>query len=133
MWVAEVVRMLRSVEFCREQAVLINSSIAGSDPANPPIRWEEWRDQEKARTVTWSYISVVLILVGAYLGGLSLGLNAAELTTGLTILVAGSFALVLLLVLWGVARVFIRWSSQPAKAGATDPMARVAKWLERFV
>jgi hypothetical protein len=66
-WLAEVVRMLRPVQFCREQAALINAMFEDIDPDNPPLRWEAWRDAEE-NTITWTYVSIVAVLSGGYLG-----------------------------------------------------------------
>jgi len=66
MWIGEVVRMLRAVEFCGDQEQLINESITRLDPSQPQaLRWESWRRDEEApwRTSTWTYKSVALLLL----------------------------------------------------------------------
>lgn len=129
MWLAEVVRMFRPVAFCREQGALLNESIGVDDPDHPPIRWELWRDQDPARTITWTYISVVVVMAGAYIAGTSLGLITAKWSFLPSFLVAVGFALGLMAVLGGVARVFVRWSGPMSVVGMP---ASVARWAERF-
>lgn len=117
MWLAEVVRMLRAVAFCREQAAIINRSLEMDQIDNPPIRWEEWRDQEPGRTITWSYISVVAVLSGAYLAATSLGLITAHWTTGWTAFSALAFAGGFAALLAAVHAVFRQWTRPASKVG----------------
>jgi len=60
MWLGEVVRMLRAVEFCTEQEKIVNDSTPSGDPGVPALRWEQWRQDADApwRTITWTYLSV---------------------------------------------------------------------------
>jgi hypothetical protein len=117
MWLAEVVRMLGSIAFCREQEEIVARSLNMLGQDHPPLRWEAWRDQERHRTVRWSYISVVAVLVGAYLGGVVLGLVVADWSTCWTVIAAGLFALGLVAVLAALLLVYARWSHPPSKIG----------------
>jgi hypothetical protein len=66
MWLGEVVRMLRAVEFCGDQEQILSESIRNQDPAQPdPIRWEQWRRSADApwRTITSTYTSVAILLL----------------------------------------------------------------------
>lgn len=66
MWTGEVVRMLRAVEFCGDQASVINTEIRRADSTQgDALRWERWRrDATKPeRTVTWTYVSVGVLLL----------------------------------------------------------------------
>lgn len=117
MWLAEVVRMLRAVEFCREQAAVINESMGMAEIDHPPIRWEAWRDQDPGRTIRWSYVSVVAVLSGAYLTAFPLGLITADWSSCWTAGVAVAFSVgfvVLLTVVFGVYR---RWSTPASRIG----------------
>ena len=131
MWLAEVVRMFRPVAFCREQGALLNASIGVDDPDHPPIRWESWRDQDSTRTITWTYISVVAVLAGAYVAGVSLGLVTAHWSLLPSLLVASGFALGLVVVLWAVAKVLVQWSSPMSMVGMPTWVARWAEKLAR--
>ena len=64
MWLGEVVRMLRAVEFCTGQEEIVNASTPSGDPGNPTLRWEQWRQDARApwRTISWTYLSVGLLL-----------------------------------------------------------------------
>lgn len=64
MWIGEVVRMLRAVEFCTGQEEIVNASTPSGDPENPALRWEQWRQDARApwRTISWTYLSVGLLL-----------------------------------------------------------------------
>jgi hypothetical protein len=76
MWLGEVVRMLRVVEFCGDQERILNDSIRGEDSGQPdPLRWEQWRRQDDApwRTVTWTYISVAILLLWTNVAALACG------------------------------------------------------------
>lgn len=117
MWLAEVVRMLRAVAFCREQAVVINDSVGMSQIDHPPIRWEAWRDEESSRTVRWSYVSVVASLAGAYLVAVPLGLVSADLASGWTTFIAFAFGLGLTALLAAVFVVFLRWTRPASEVG----------------
>jgi hypothetical protein len=66
MWLGEVVRMLRAVEFCGDQEQILNESIRRQDPAQlAPLRWEQWRRRADTpwRTITWTYKSVGILLL----------------------------------------------------------------------
>jgi hypothetical protein len=66
MWVGEVVRMLRAVEFCGDQERILNESVRRQDPQQEdPLRWEQWRRSPDApwRTITWTYTSVAILLL----------------------------------------------------------------------
>jgi hypothetical protein len=116
MWLAEVVRMLRAVEFCREQATIINESIdtAGS---HPPIRWEAWRAEVPGRTIRWSYVSVVAVLSGAYLTSFPLGLIVGDWSCGVIAGIAGAFLLGFTLLLGLVCLVYHRWTRSASRVG----------------
>ncbi len=117
MWLAEVVRMLRAVAFCRDQASVVNRSLGLEEMDCPPLRWEAWRDQEPGRTVRWSYISVVVTLSGAYITAVPLGLITADLPWPWTSLVALAFTAGLAIVLTAVFAVYRRWSTPASKVG----------------
>jgi hypothetical protein len=131
MWLAEVVRMFRPVAFCREQAKLINASLGLAESDSPPIRWESWRDEDDGRTIIWTYVSVVLVLSGAYIAGVALALIAARWSTVATTLVAFAFAFGLVTVLAAVAKVFTQWSNPKELVGMTARVAEWARWLTR--
>jgi len=64
MWTGEVVRMLRAVEFCGDQERRINSEIRRADPTQvDALRWECWRREKHERTITWTYVSVAVLLL----------------------------------------------------------------------
>ncbi|HEY5709883.1 MAG TPA: hypothetical protein VIS51_10840 [Solirubrobacterales bacterium] len=117
MWLAEVVRMLRAVAFCREQAAVINKSLEVDQIDHPPIRWEAWRDQGPGRTITWSYISVVAVLSGAFLTAAPLGLITANWTTCWTAFSAIAFAGGFAALLAAVHAVFRQWTRPASKVG----------------
>jgi hypothetical protein len=76
MWLGEVVRMLRAVEFCTEQEALINAEMKLSDPEGRAVlRWESWRQDagKPWRTITWTYLSVGLFLGLTDLAALACG------------------------------------------------------------
>jgi hypothetical protein len=129
-WLGEVVRMLRSVQFCREQEVLVGAMFDPVDPENPPLRWESWR-HEKGTTITWSYVSIVAVLSGAYLTGVVLGLVVANWSSCATALVAAAFAGFLIAILWFVLGLFVEWGSDEARAGAPPVVAKWARRLRR--
>lgn len=117
MWLAEVVRMLRAVEFCREQAAVINASLGMAEIEHPPIRWEAWRDQDPGRTIRWSYVSVVAALSGAFLAGSVLGLVTANWAPCWTTVVAVAFSAAFVTLLTFVFRVYRRWRTPASKIG----------------
>lgn len=116
MWLAEVVRMLRAVEFCREQATVINKAMEMDAADFPPIRWERWR-AEPGRTILWSYVSVVMVLSGAYFAGGLLGLVVVD-WPGRWVAVAAAVLLVALAALLAfVYAVFGNWTKPNSKVG----------------
>lgn len=131
MWLAEVVRMLRAVEFCREQAVAINELVdPGGAEAQPPIRWESWRDQEPRRTFPWSYVSVVAALSISYVSGAVLGLASAGWSLLAILAVGMVFVALLLVALTAVARLYVQWAGEPARVGMPEgKISQVARWL----
>jgi len=64
MWLAEVVRMLRAVAFCRIQESQINDLAGAADP--PALFWEPWKEADPRRTLTWNYPWVVAMLSLSY-------------------------------------------------------------------
>jgi hypothetical protein len=116
MWLAEVVRMLRAVAFCREQEEIVSRSL-GAAGGEPPLRWEAWRDRDPRRTVRWSYLSVITVLVGAYLGGSVLGLVTAAWSAFWIVLAATLLAAGLVAILAALLAVYRGWSQPPAKIG----------------
>jgi hypothetical protein len=110
MWLAEVVRMLRAAEFCREQAEIVNQSLRMDGVEHPPIRWEQWRE-EPGRTIKWSYPSVVAILSGGYLVAALFGLITADWSLGVDLAVAFVLLLGFLALLRAVWAVYRRWGA----------------------
>jgi hypothetical protein len=117
MWLAEVVRMIRAVAFCSEQASVINASLGMSQIDNPPIRWEAWREEDRDRTIRWSYISVVVALFGTYLIAIPFGLGSVDWSPGWKVLVAFAFVLGLGALIGAVAVVFRRWTRLTSRIG----------------
>ena len=72
MWLGEVVRMLRAVEFCTAQADIVN---ALATPDEPVLRWESWRAEkgQPQRTIQFTYLATAITLSGAYVGALACG------------------------------------------------------------
>ena len=107
MWIGEVVRMLRAVEFCGEQARIVGDSVRDEDPSQPdPLRWEQWRrDQSKPwRTITWTYVSVAILLLCA---------NAAAMACGTVTAVQSHWAGWVVWLVWALSLLaglpFVRW------------------------
>jgi hypothetical protein len=118
MWLAEVVRMFRSVAFCREQADAINASITANDHDYPPIRWESWRDDAgPSQTVIWTYASVVVAHSVFYAAGVALGLVVAKWSALVTVAITLVFALGLGLLLAAVGKVFLHWAATRETVG----------------
>jgi hypothetical protein len=132
MWHAEVVRMLRAVEFCRDQARLINREIRFPDPANPPIRWEAWRSGDPSgRTNTGTYIGVVAILSGAYLAAIVLGLIVLHLSLFWVVVIALIAGGILGFALRAVLLSLAFWGNDPSRVGLPPRVAKFAEWLRR--
>jgi hypothetical protein len=116
MWLGEVVRMLRSVGFCAAQARSVNALIGDDDPAAPPaLRWEQWRREEKHRTIRWTYWSVGAAMIGASLGGIACGIAAAHHSgwpNAVTWLVAAGLGLYVSGVVVVVLRVQAKWQAE---------------------
>jgi hypothetical protein len=109
MWLAEVVRMLRAVRFCRGQEQLVNALVGVGDPAAPPLRWESWRAGDDERTITWTYVSVVAVLAGAYLTGLGFAMVVACWAGWVKAIVLATMVLALLLYLRWVLALASKW------------------------
>jgi hypothetical protein len=133
MWLGEVVRMLRAVEFCGEQEEMLNESVRRRDPSQPkPLRLEGWRRQGPPwRTILWTYVSVgILILVTnvAALACWSVTACRSDWTGGVIIV---TWAVVLLagvpFARW-VLMTFQRWAS--ANVGMQTP--RYVEFFERL-
>ncbi len=122
MWVAEVVRMLRAVEFCREQACIINESIHA-----PGLRWEASRDRAAWRTITWTYISVPTVLSLSYLAGLALGLVTIRLPVLPTVGIAVTSVLMLAAVLGASFWIFLKWIDPPSRVGMPDVLPALVR------
>jgi hypothetical protein len=138
MWLAEVVRMLRVVQFCREQERLVNEVAGGADPENLALRFESWRAREEEgskRTITWTYISVVIILAGAYLAGLGLGVWVANWVWWAKTIIGCAAVVILAFYLRWVLSIASEWTSDVNKTGAPAWLAalmhRLPGWLVR--
>jgi hypothetical protein len=127
MWLAEVARMLRPVAFCREQAAIVNESLGMGGSNHPPLRWEAWRDEDPGRTTTWSYVSVVAVLSGAYLAGTVLGLVTTHWSICWALFAAALSAVGFVVALGSAFRVYGRWKSPASKVGMTG-----LAWLPRW-
>lgn len=101
--------MVRAVEFCTEQAHRINTILE-----TQTMRWEEWRQAEPWRTITWSYLGVAAFVaitgVGAEVAGVLLcyKLRWAPAVTWLVVAVSAVYGL---LVAVGVRRTMSHWYS----------------------
>ena len=138
MWLAEVVRMLRVVQFCREQERLVNEVVGGAGLENPPLRFESWRAQEEEgpkRTITWTYISVVVILAGAYLAGLGLGVWVADWAWWAKAVTGLAAVIVLVFYLRWVLSLAREWTGDADRTGAPAWLAasvqRLPGWVAR--
>ncbi len=134
MWLGEVVRMLRAVEFCGDQEQILNQSLAPqpTDQA-APLRWESWRRKADApwRTVTSTYISVAVLLLFT---------NAAAMGCGTVTAIANDWATEIIVLIWlfavaggiGFARwvlvTFQIWSA----AGVGMPFSPFVRAFERL-
>lgn len=117
MWLGEVVRMLRAVEFCTDQQRIINASLPIDDPDEPPIRWEQWRSNHTAswRTITWTYKSVIATFFLVYIGGLTGGgftASAAEWSTWVIVLLVVAYVVLGVVLLWRLWLTYKRWTTK---------------------
>ncbi|HEY2571649.1 MAG TPA: hypothetical protein VGI27_09250 [Solirubrobacteraceae bacterium] len=114
MWLGEVVRMLRAVEFCTAQEKVINSSLGVAGSQTPALRWEQWRQEARApwRTITWTYLSVGIMIAVTDLAGLACAAVTASHSHWAGWVVAPVGALIFglgLFVLWWVFVTFQKW------------------------
>lgn len=115
MWLGEVVRMLRAVEFCTGQEEIINQSIqASTSSVSLPLRWEKWRQDERApwRTITWTYLSVGILLAVTNIAALACYTVTAFQRHWSAWIIGAIWVLVSILggmVAWQVLSTFQRW------------------------
>jgi hypothetical protein len=107
MWLGEVVRMLRAVEFCGAQEQVIDEAIGQADPEQASgLRWERWRREpgKPERTITWTYASVAVLLLCT---------NAAAMTCATVTSIRADWPAWLLALVWmftlAVGMIFVRW------------------------
>jgi hypothetical protein len=127
MWLAEVVRMLRAVEFCRDQAAQIAKLVPVPDGDPAPIWWEDWRDEGGARrTITWTYMAVPSILILVYAFAVVRGLHVANWHPSRTMWVAIAYAVLLVAVGGFVGWTFKNWAGDKANVGITSRIGALA-------
>ncbi len=122
MWTAEVVRMLRAVEFCGTQADILNRSLPETAHDKTPLRWEAWRRLESYRTITWTYISIPIANFLVWAMALTSGfIVAGSKWPTWIIAIAGFYTLLgIALVLW-MGHTFRRWTLAPNPGGVGMP------------
>lgn len=135
MWLGEVVRMLRAVEFCTEQEALINAEMKLSDPeGRVALRWESWRQDADTpwRTITWTYLSVGLFLGLTDLAALACGtiwaLDKSHWITWVVVLVPALVAVAGIDVARRVLAIFQVWDV----ANIGMPKKPIIRWLLRI-
>ena len=115
MWLGEVVRMLRAVEFCTGQEELINQTIdASASHVLSPLRWESWRQDKQApwRTITWTYLSVGMLLAVTNIAALACYTVTAIQRHWSVWVIGAIWVLISILggmVAWQVLSTFQRW------------------------
>ena len=110
LWLAEVVRMLRGVAFCREVEALINGLVGACDP--PALFWESWKERELRRTLRWNYPSVLLMLSLSYSACCTLGVVRGDWSATANVLISVAAGILLLLMWLGVIQQINYWVEQ---------------------
>jgi hypothetical protein len=107
LWLAEIVRMLRGVAFCREMEALINGLVGTCDP--PALFWENWKEQELRRTLRWNYPSVLVMLSLSYSACCALGVVRGGWSATADVLISVAAGILLMLTWLGVVRQMSYW------------------------
>jgi hypothetical protein len=110
LWLAEIVRMLRGVAFCREMEALINDLVGTCDP--PALFWESWKERELRRTLRWNYPSVLVMLSLSYSACCALGLVRADWSATADVLISVAAGVLLALTWLVVAQQMSYWVAQ---------------------
>jgi hypothetical protein len=110
LWLAEIVRMLRGVAFCREMEALINGLVGACDP--PALFWESWKERELRRTLRWDYPSVLVMLSLSYSACCALGVVRGDWSATADVLISVAAGVLLALTWLGVVQQMSYWVEQ---------------------
>jgi hypothetical protein len=110
LWLAEIVRMLRGVAFCREMEALINGLVGACDP--PALFWESWKERELRRTLRWNYPSVLVMLSLSYSACCALGVVRGDWSATADVLISVAAGVLLALTWLGVVQQMSYWVEQ---------------------
>jgi hypothetical protein len=110
LWLAEIVRMLRGVAFCRETEALVNGIVGTRDP--PALFWESWKEQELRRTLRWNYPSVLVMLSLSYSACCTLAIVRGDWSATADLLISVAAGVLLVLTWLGVVQQMSYWVEQ---------------------